>query len=208
MIRRAAMTLAALFAAGCTWREPPSIAVASVNPASTTRGVMTMVTVTGEGFEPSVFVDFDDPESSSVCGGYRVELRAAGRTPVALSDARIVSSTEVRGRIIGDVGKALWDVVVIDPEGLEAALTGALDVLNCSPPNTPCDDLEPCTFDADLGDSDRCNGSSFCEGMSHLPDDTSCAFACAAGGAVPGTCRAGVCVPAAGQCEPPPACTP
>lgn len=213
MTWRAAMPLVALAAAGCTWGESPALRVTGVDPATTGRGVKTIITVTGEGFEPDVTVDFDDPASSSVCVPLRVELRApAARpvpTPVPLRDAWVISPGVLRARLDGDAGKALWDVVVIDAEGREVTLAAALDVTNCpGTSNTECDDGEPCTFEPAYAPLDQCTGNSSCGGASTLGDGIECLFPCIAGGTVAGACLAGVCVPAPGLCEPPSTCSP
>jgi hypothetical protein len=190
--------------------------VTAVSPPTITRGVKTIVTVTGVGFEPDVVADFDDSGRSFVCGGLRVELRAPDLrpvpAPVQLWDARVVSSTELRVRLEGDAGVGSWDLVVIDAAGREATLGSALDVTNCGGLiNTACDDGEPCTYDEVFGTPanglDKCTGNSSCGGTVQLQDQTVCLFACPTGDTVPGACLAGACRPGPGQCEPLPACT-
>ena len=216
MTWRAAIPLVALAAGGCTWGEHAVVEVSAVSPTTITRGVKTIVTVTGVGFEPEVVADFDDPADSLACGGLRVELRAPELTPapapVQLRDARVVSPNELRARLEGDAGMALWDLVVIDAAGRETTLRGALDVTNCrGEVNTMCDDGEPCTYDAAFGTpddgKDKCTGNASCGGMAQVGDGARCRFACAAGGTVDGTCLAGACRPEPGLCEPLPACT-
>lgn len=210
MTWRVAMPLVALATGGCTWGEHPTLQVTSVSPVTTTRGVKTIVTVTGEGFAREVVVDLDKPARYSACTGLRVELRAPGQrpvpAPVPLRDAWAISPTTLRARLDGDAGKALWDVVVIDAAGGEVALPGALDVTNCGSANAACDDGEPCTFDP-VFTPDQCTGNSACGGSMQYPDGSPCPFACVAGGTVAGSCNAGVCVPDPGLCEPPAACT-
>jgi hypothetical protein len=190
--------------------------VEQVQPVILTRGVKAVITVTGAGFEPEVFVDFDDPDGAAVCLPLRVELRAPDvrplPAPVPLRDAVLISGSELRARLDGDAGKAFWDVVVIDTAGREATLRGALDVSNCGGSNAPCDDGEPCTYDPTFGTAadgiDMCNGNSFCAGTTFVADGTPCSFACPAAGPVPGSCQVGRCTPAPGLCDPPPACSP
>jgi hypothetical protein len=212
MTWRAVIPLVALAAAGCTWGERPAMIVTGATPAEMTRGVKGLITVTGAGFMPDVAVDFDSPSRSSVCFDLRVELRTSGLPPVPLRDARVISDDVVRAKLDGDAGKAAWDLVVVRGDGREATLRAALNVTNClGVVNTACDDGEPCTYDAAFGTPadgiDKCMGNSSCGGTAMLPDGAECDFACAVGGNVPGTCRSGACLPAAGTCDPPPACT-
>jgi hypothetical protein len=209
MTWRAVIPLVALAAVGCTWGgEASELRLTQVIPGASTRGVTLNVTLVGEGFSPSVVVDFDDPSSSSVCDGLRVELRAAGQpAPIPLERARLVSPTELRAHLRGDAyssaWKGAWDVVVVGPDGTEAVLPKAfgIDLCDSSPPSAPCDDGED-----DCTTTDVCTGNSHCGGTP-VADATPCTFPCTDGARVAGACQAGACVPAAGLCESPPACT-
>jgi hypothetical protein len=206
MTWRAAISLIALAAAGCTWGGGPSaLRLTQVIPEGSTRGVTRIVTVRGEGFSPSVVVDFDDPASSRVCASLRVELRAAGQPPIPLERARFVSSTELRAHLGGEAYasafRAQWDVVVIGPEGMEATLPQAFRIDGCDTAAQPCDDGEP-----DCTSIDVCTGAARCGGTA-VADATPCAFECTDGTAFPGSCQQGACVPVAGLCDSPPACT-
>jgi hypothetical protein len=216
MTWRAAIPLAAIAVAGCIWSEPGAPRPTGVSPTAVTRGQTVILSVSGEGFEPHVTVDFDDPGRSQACIPLRVELRAPGATPppapVPLHDLQFVAGG-LRGRMLGDAGKATWDVVVIDAEEREATLPAALVVSNCEGLiNTACDDGEPCTFDSGFGTAangmDKCTGNAACVGSSKAPDGASCDFDCTDGSVVPGACVAGACVPGPGSCDPPPACSP
>jgi hypothetical protein len=209
MIRRLAITLAAL--AGCTWGQPPAVRLTAVAPATLTRGVKAILTVTGEGFEPGVVLDFDDPARATVCGAFQVMLRQHGvvpaPAPIWLRRAWLISANELRARLEGDLITGSWDVVVVDPGGREAVLPEALTVTHCGASNAQCDDGEPCTYDPTFGAPenglDKCTGNSSCGGTNKLPDEAECSYACTDGRSVPGSCQSGACVPAAGLCDPP-----
>jgi len=200
--------LALLAASGCTWGEPPATVLIAASPSQLTRGVTAVLRVTGRDFVPPTVVDFDDPDRSTVCAAVRVELRATGQATVALTEARLVSATELRARIPGDAAKDIWDVVVIDAAGREAAIGGALEVVNCpmTPPNSACDDGEPCTFDATRDPEDRCTGAAVCAGEDWRADGTPCSYECTTGESVSGACGQGRCLPLPGLCTTPPIC--
>jgi hypothetical protein len=204
MTWRAVIPLVAL-AAGCTWGgESPGLHLTQVIPGDSRRGVTLNLAVIGEGFSPSVVVDFDDPGGSSVCAGLTVELRAAGQPAIPLARARLVSSTELRAHLGGDAYasalRADWDVVVIGADGTEATLPKAFRIDGCDSPAQSCDDGEPICTSADV-----CTGAARCGGTPAV-DTTPCTFECTDGVGVPGSCLQGVCVPAPGRCDPP-ACT-
>jgi hypothetical protein len=203
MSRSLAITLAAL--AGCTWGGAPSdLRVTEVTPAASVRGVTRNVVVRGTGFSPAVVVNFDDPASSRVCDGLRVELRTPGQPNIPLERARVISTTELRGHLAGEAYanalRTAWDVVVIGPDGSEAALPKAFRIDGCDAPAQPCDDGEPACTSADA-----CTGAARCGGTA-APDATNCSYACTDGRSVEGSCSAGACVPSAGLCDPLPAC--
>jgi hypothetical protein len=212
MTARNAIPLGVLAAAACSWGEPVRPLIHGVSPDRISRGTAAVLSVSGE-FEPGVTVDFDEPVDSRVCRAVRVELRAAGQAPVPLPDARAVSKTEIRARLTADLQDVRWDLVV-DTAGGVAVLPGALEVTSCSStPNAPCDDGNPCTFDADVLDpapglEDQCTGVAACRGPYLRADGSPCQVECTDGGPrLAGACSAGVCVPTSGPCSPPPTCS-
>jgi hypothetical protein len=201
MIWRASIALAALAASGCSWGEPPFPAVTGVAPSSVEAGRAIVLTVGGEGFEPDVAVDFDDPAASKACVPFRVELRSASEGTVLLDGPVWISPSELRVQLGGGEPIGPWDVAIVDGRGREAVLPGAFTVRSCS---SECVDGNRCTR------NDRCGTSGFCEPGTRDLDGTVCTLDCIAGGIPPiGRCSEGRCEVPVNACPTPlAACSP
>lgn len=197
MKTRVAMTLAVV--AGCTWGAPPAPTLVSVSPASVLAGTEVIVTLTAEGLYSGAVVDFDAPGQSEVCEWYTVEFRdPGGGKTVPLRDVVRVSETALRGRLVADAPRAVFDVVLVDPAGRTSSLGAGFETRKCDNPNEVCEDGNGCTAAGQCAGVDRCTPGS------QEVDETPCIFPCTRE-PVPGTCLAGVCVPAPGACAPAPA---
>jgi hypothetical protein len=201
MTWRASIALMALAASGCSWGEPPFPVVTGVTPLSVEAGRADVLTIGGEGFEPDVAVDFDDPAASRACVPLRVELRSASRETVSLAGPVWISPSQLRVRIDGSVAIGTWDAAVVDGRGREAVLPGAFTVRSCS---HECRDGNTCTT------GDICGTSGFCEPGTRRADGYPCTLDCIAGGTPPsGFCSAGLCVVSVNACPTPlVACSP
>lgn len=186
--------------AGCTWGTPPPPTVVGVSPSTIMAGREGLLTVEATGLGAQTTVDFDDPERSPACAGFRVVLRAPGGILVELQDVARVAADRLRGRIPATTDRAVYDVSVLVPGGREATLAAAFAVEKCPPPFAACDDGNSCT------EGDSCLGADRCSSGTPLADGTPCAFDCPWNDApVSGSCATGRCTPAAGACPSAPA---
>lgn len=103
------------------------------------------ISIEGEDFFAEVFTNFVRARNSELHADFTVSLAPGMGDAIALDGVTFVDSTKLTAQVPATVSRALYDVVVTDPNGSSGKLTGALRVV------TPAESVAAFELDPILG---------------------------------------------------------